>query len=126
MDSLIKLFARRHQTNLHNAPAFEWLAPRPVHFGDGFAREQAYFDGPNQFLFVRRSNFCGSLRVEPLQNPAQLTERMFVGGVPQPFTLFLGTLGYVRKALKQSTQIQSGTNGENRQPSALAQVFQHS
>ncbi len=66
MDSLIKFFAGRHKAYLHNAPAFERLAPCTLQFRNGLAREQTYLDSANQLLLIRWSNFCGSLKIEPL------------------------------------------------------------
>ena len=64
MDALVEFFARGHQSGFQNAPSFEGDAAGTVHLGYRLAREDTYFDGANEFLFVGRCDSPGGFRIK--------------------------------------------------------------
>src|SRR5260370_15072278 len=89
------------------------------------ARQNANFDGADEFLFVRRRDFVGRLRVKPLEDAMQMAGRMLFDTGTEALAQFFRALRNVCKTFEERGQIQSCADGKYRQVSAFAQVFQN-
>src|SRR5712671_6529213 len=89
------------------------------------ARQNANFDGADEFLFVHRRDFQARFRVEPLEHAMQMPGRMLFVSRAYALAQFFRALRIVRKTFEERVQIQSCAYGKYRQVSAFAQVFQN-
>src|SRR5260370_15374944 len=89
------------------------------------ARQNANFDGADEFLFVRRRDFLGRFRVKPLEDTMQMAGRMLFGTGTEALAQFFRALRNVCTTFEERAQIQSCADGKYRQVSAFAQVFQN-
>src|SRR5579859_1291605 len=122
MDSIAQRVARRLQTDLHGAPTQQRSARCTMDFGERFLRQQANFNRPNNFLFIRRCDLCGRARVESSKHSVKIAggvrRRMF----SKPVAQFLGPLRQLRQSLQQRAQVQPRANRENGKPSSRLQI----
>src|SRR5207249_2065892 len=88
VNAFIEFFAHGHQSNFQNAPAFERDASGTVHGRYRLARKDTYFDRADELLFVRRRDFSGRLRVEPLQNAMEMARGMLINARAEPLAQF--------------------------------------
>src|SRR6266478_10014232 len=79
------------------------------------ARQNANFDGADEFLFVRRRDFQGRFRVEPLEDAMQMAGRMLFDAGAEALAQFFRPLRNVCKTFEERTQIQSCADGKYRQ-----------
>src|SRR6266851_3590919 len=89
------------------------------------ARQNANFDGADEFLFVRRRDFLGRFRVKPLEDAMQMAGRMLFDAGAEALAQLFRPLRNVRKTFEERTQIQSCADGKYRRVFAFAQVFQN-
>src|SRR6267142_647058 len=121
-DAIAQSVARRLQTNFGWCPAQQWFSRGAMHYGERSSSKQAYFDGANDFLLIGGRNFSGGFRVELFQNCMEMTRGMRRGTRAESFTDFFRALRQFCQPFEQRAQIESGTNGEDRQLGAQFQI----
>ena len=124
LDAFIERGARRLQADLDRVVAFERRAARLMDFAERASREQADFNGANHLGAVARADTHRGFGIEAPQNAMQILQAVRVRAGFQPRAQFLRARRGVGQTFEQRAQIQPGPDGEDREPRALAQIFQ--
>ena len=94
-------------------------------FGERAPGEQADFDGANQLGAIARPDARGGLGIQTPQHAMQVLQAVRVGARFQARAQFFRARRGIGQSFQQRAQIKPRADGKNREPRALAQVFQN-
>src|SRR5579875_785783 len=107
VNSLVKQCARRQQTDFLDCVAGQARPPGALELAQGPAREQGYFEGPNDFGYITHGDPPRSVGIQALEHAVQVGRSALLAApaesLPQGFIAF----GSIAQALEQGAQVKA-------------------